>query len=40
MGKTIYRICLIACLFLAITAGILLYHQYVQQEDETQWLLV
>lgn len=40
MGKTIYRICLITCLFLAITAGVLLYHQYERQEVETQWLLV
>jgi hypothetical protein len=40
MNKTIYRICIIVCLFLAITAGILLYRNQNRQEVETQWLLV
>lgn len=41
MAKTIYRICLIVCLAIAITAGLFLYDRYQQeQEREEEWLLV
>ena len=41
MAKTIYRICLIVCLAIAIMAGLFLYDRYQQdQEREEEWLLV
>lgn len=41
MAKTIYRICLIVCLAIAIAAGLFLYDRYQQeQQREEEWLLV
>ena len=41
MAKTIYRICLIVCLAIAIMAGLFLYDRYQQeQQREEEWLLV
>ena len=33
MAKTIYRICLIVCLAIAITAGLFLYDRYQQEQE-------
>ncbi len=40
MRTTIYRICLLICLVVAVTAGVLLYQEYTNREEQTQWLLV
>lgn len=40
MGKAIYRLCLIGCLIVAITIGVMLYENYVNREEQEQWLLV
>lgn len=41
MTKTIYRICLIVCLAIAIGAGLFLYEkQQEKQEDQREWTLV
>ena len=41
MAKTIYRICLIVCLAIAIAAGLFLYDRHQrEQEREEEWLLV
>ena len=40
MAKTIYRICLIVCLAIAIMAGLFFYDRYQQeQEREEEWLV-
>lgn len=40
MGKAIYRLCLIGCLIVAITIGVMLYENYVNREEQELWLLV
>ena len=40
MGKAVYRLCLIGCLLVAITIGVMLYNSYVDREAQAQWLLV
>ena len=40
MGKVVYRLCLIGCLLVAITIGVMLYDDYMNREEQEQWLLV
>ncbi|MDD6193408.1 MAG: hypothetical protein PUB19_00755 [Lachnospiraceae bacterium] len=40
MGKAVYRLCLIGCLLVAITIGVMLYDDYMNREEQEQWLLV
>ena len=40
MGKAMYRLCLVACLLVAISIGVMLYENYVDREEQEQWLLV
>ena len=41
MAKTIYRICLIVCLAIAIGAGLFLFDRYQEeQKEDEEWTLV
>ncbi|MDD6191610.1 MAG: hypothetical protein PUB24_00835 [Lachnospiraceae bacterium] len=40
MGKMIYRLCLIGCLLVALTIGVMLYREYYDGEEIEICLLV
>lgn len=40
MSKTVYRLCLLLVLVLAIAAGVMMYEELSHEEVRQEWLLV